>query len=100
MSLYQDGIVDPIAAAGGRELSFIPKHFHIVSLGSSNYYNTKSLRNWIWRNQSGRFCLGTKSKVENSSVLAEHVVAFEDSGEAIMFSFVLPTLQSNLFDEF
>ena len=98
MSLYQDGIVDPIAAASGRELSFIPKHFHTVSLGSG-YYDTRIIRNWIWRNQSGRFCLGIKSKVDNNSVVQENVVAFEDSGEAIMFSFILPTLHSNLFDD-
>lgn len=99
MSLYLEGTVDPIAALGGRELNFIPKHFHCVSLGPS-YYDTRSIRNWIWKNQLGRFCIATKIKVDNKQMNSESVVAFEDAGEAIMFSFILPTLQSNLFDDF
>ncbi len=99
MSLYLDGKVDPIAAAGGRELDFIPKHFHCISLGPS-YYDTRIIRNWIWKNQIGRFCISNRIKVDNKHMHSESVVAFEDAGEAIMFSFILPTLQSNLFDDF
>jgi len=99
MTLYLDGEVDALAAAGGRELDFLPKHFHCVSLGS-NYYDTRSVRNWIWRNQSGRFCITTRIKVTDKTMNSESVVAFEDSGEAIMFTFILPTLQSNIFDDF
>lgn len=99
MSLYLDGIVDPVAAAGGRELNFIPRHFHIVSLGSS-FYDFRSIRNWIWKNQNGRFVISTKSKFEDKRMISNNVVAFEDQGEAIMFSFILPTLNSNLFDDF
>lgn len=99
MALYLDGKVDPIAAAGGRELNFIPKHFHCVNLGQ-NYYDTRSLRNWIWKNQSGRFCITSRIKVNEKNMNSEGVVAFEDQGEAIMFSFILPTLQSNIFDDF
>ena len=39
MSLYFDGKVDPIAAAGGRELKFVPRHFHTISL-SDVYFDT------------------------------------------------------------
>lgn len=99
MSLYLDGKVDPLAAAGGRELNFIPKHFHCVSLGSS-FYDTRGVRNWIWQNQSGRFCISSKIKVNDRHMSSDSVVAFEDAGEAIMFTFILPTLQSNIFDEF
>jgi hypothetical protein len=99
MSLYRDGKVNPIAAAGGRELNFIPKHFHIVSLGQS-YYDIRAIRNWIWKNQSERFCITSRIKVNDKNMFSKSVVAFEDAGEAIMFSFILPTLQSNLFDDF
>ena len=99
MSLYLEGKVDPIAAMEGRELNFIPKHFHCVSLGQ-NYFDTKPVRKWIWQNQSGRFCITTRIKVENKNMASENVVAFEDAGEAIMFTFILPTLQSNIFDDF
>ena len=100
MSLYMDTKVDPVAALGKRELDFLPKHFHCVSL-SSNFYDFKHIRNWIWKNQSGRFYLGSKIKVDNNHMNSENVVAFEDAGEAIMFSFVMPTLKSeSIFDDF
>lgn len=99
MSLYLDGVVDPIAAAGGRELDFIPKHFHCVKL-TNGYYDTRVIRNWIWKNQSGRFAIGSKLNLDHKNMISENTVGFEDSGEAVMFSFILPTLQSNIFDDF
>jgi hypothetical protein len=97
MSLYFDGKVDPIAAAGGRELKFVPRHFHTISL-SDVYFDTNSIRAWVWKNQSGRFALGYKTKVKDKRVVSEQIVAFEDSSEAIMFSFILPTLKNDLLD--
>jgi hypothetical protein len=97
MALYLDGKVDALAAAGGRELNFIPKHFHCVVLASS--YSAE-IRNWIWRNQSGRFCITTRTRMIDKHISADWVAAFEDPGEAIMFTFILPTLQSNIFDDF
>lgn len=101
MALYLDGTVDPIAALGKRELSFLPKHFHCVSL-SNTFYDLKPVRNWIWKNQSGRFYLGPKAKWDSSRLTSENIAGFEDSGEAIMFSFILPTLKPNsdIFDIF
>lgn len=98
MSLYMDGKVDPIAAAGGRELDFIPKHFHCVPI-SYSFYHTRELRNWVWKNQVGRFALVPRSKLEEKYITTEYVIAFEDPGEAIMFSFVQPTLH-NADDDF
>jgi len=99
MTLYLDNKVDAIAAAGGRELNFIPKHFHCVNLGTT-YYDTRTVRNWIWQNQSGRYCITSRIKVQDKNMASETVVGFEDAGEAIMFTFILPTLQSNIFDDF
>ena len=99
MSLYLDGVVDPVAALGKRELDFIPKHFRCVSLGPS-YFDTRTVRNWIWQNQSGRFCINTRIKMSDGNMNSESVVGFEDEGEAIMFTFVLPNLSSGLFDDF
>jgi hypothetical protein len=96
MSLYLDNKVDPIAAAGGRELDFIPKHFHCVVL-SNGYYDQRSIRNWIWKNQSGRFAIASKISEDMRNDL---YAAFEDSGEAIMFTLILPTLKSDFFDDF
>lgn len=93
MSLYLNGTVDPIAAASGRELNYIPKHFRCVTI-LPNIYDFKPIRNWIWKNQSGRFCISTRIKFQNNSMVSENVVAFEDEGEAIMFSFIQPTLKS------
>ena len=94
MNLYLDGVVDPIAAMGGRELNFIPKHFHCVPILDYTY-DFKPIRNWIWKNQSGRFCISSRIKMVNNQSINENVVAFEDDGEAVMFSFIQPTLKSD-----
>lgn len=99
MSLYLDNKVDPVAAAGGRELNFMPKHFTQINLGQT-YYDTRTIRSWIWKNQSGRFCIGQRIKVTDNHMNSESVVGFEDPSEAVMFTFILPTLQNNLFDDF
>lgn len=98
MALYLDNKVDPVAAQGKRQLDFLPKHFHCVAL-SNNFYDTKPIRNWIWKNQSGRFFIGSRTKVDDKHMLTESVVAFEDPGEAVMFTFILPTLNSTIFDD-
>ena len=100
MSLYLDGKVDPVAAQGKRQLGFIPKHFHVVRLADDYFYDKKPVTNWIWRNQSGRFAVVTRTKIVDNRLAAETVVAFEDSSEAIMFSFVAPTLKNGDFDDF
>ncbi len=99
MSLYLDNKVDLIAAAGGRELNFIPKHFTVINLGQV-YCDSRSVRSWIWKNQSGRFCLSQRIKVTDNHMNTESVVGFEDSSEAVMFTFILPTLQTSLFEDF
>lgn len=99
MSLYLDGVVDPIAAAGGRELDFIPKHFRCVVV-MPTIYDLKPIRNWIWKNQSGRFCITSRIRYQNNNMVSENVVAFEDEGEAIMFSFIQPNLRSDSTDLF
>lgn len=99
MSLYLDGKVDPIAAMGGRELKFVPNHFHTISLNDI-YFDIHRIRAWIWKNQSGRFAIGYKTKVKDKRVISEQIIAFEDSSEAIIFSFILPTLKSDLDELF
>lgn len=100
MSLYLNNEVDPIAAQGKRQLDFIPKHFHAIGLGEDYYLGHAAIRNWIWLNQSGRFALAPRSKIVDNRIVAETVAAFEDSSEAIMFSFILPTLRNNDLDVF
>lgn len=101
MSLYLDGVVDPIAAQGARQLDFIPRHFRSVSFGTNLWIDTNRIRNWIWVNYSGRFYVGPRPKVdENNRAVSEIVAAFEDSSEAIMFSFVAPTLKNSDSDIF
>ena len=102
MSLYLNGTVDPIAAAGGRELTFVPKHFHCISLSDMQnaYFDNRIIRKWIWQNQSGRFAISTRVKMRANSFINEPIVAFEDASEAIMFSFILPTLSNDLSELF
>lgn len=100
MSLYQNNVVDPVAAQGKRQLDFLPKHFHVITLGNDYYMDLNTIRNWIWLNQSGRFALLARSKMSDGRITSESVAAFEDSSEAIMFSFILPTLKNSDFDVF
>lgn len=100
MSLYLDGIVDPVAAQGKRQLNFVPKHFHVVALSDNYFFDKKVVTNWIWRNQSGRFAVANRVKIEDKRLVSETIAAFEDSSEAIMFSFIVPTLKNNGFDDF
>lgn len=101
MSLYIDEIVDPIAAMDGRELDFIPRHFHSVVI-LPVIYNMQPIRNWIWKNLHGRFCLTSRIRVVNNQMISDNVACFEDSGEAIMFSFMMPNFksESDVFDLF
>lgn len=95
MSLYLDGTVDPIAALGARQVPNLPWHFHVITLGNGYYMDVNTVRNWIWTNQSGRFYIGTRNKMIDERLTTEYIAAFEDSSEAIMFSFILPTLKNS-----
>ena len=92
MALYLDGIVDPVAALGKRQIYKIPWHFHIVPIEQDHFNLDSEVRTWIWRNFSGRFYLGTRSRVNEGRLIHGYVAAFEDSNEAVMFTFVAPTL--------
>ena len=91
MSLYRDGIVDPIAAAGGRQLDYLPPHFSCIKL-PDYFWDTSVIRNWIWTNLSGRFMVGYRHSIQNS-VDANLVAAFEDPSEATLFALMLPAIQ-------
>lgn len=100
MSLYLDLTVDPVAALDKRQLNFLPKHFHAVLLDVDFYLNTNAIKNWIWCHQSGRFYLGNRNKIIDNKIAYELIAAFEDSSEAIMFSFMLPALKNSNDDTF
>jgi hypothetical protein len=102
MSLYLDGTIDPIAALNERQMKFLPKHFHVINLGGDYYVNVNPIRNWIATNQTGRFYIGSRSKIVpgESRIISDTVAAFEDSSEAIMFSFIAPTFKNDTLDIF
>lgn len=97
MALYLDGIVDPVAALGGRQLNKIPWHFHLVPLNVETFNTYEVGRTWIWRNFSGRFYIGSRARVVNDRLSTDLVAAFEDSNEAVMFTFVAPTLYEDQY---
>lgn len=73
MSLYIDNIINPLAVIKeGRELSSCPRHFVKVKCN-----RTKSARNWVWKNLTGRF------------TTQADFVAFEDPAEASMFALIV-----------
>ena len=73
MSLYIDNNIDTVAASGGRQLDFPPRHF--VKTEPGPVYRRKAL-SWIWKNLHGRFCV------------LGRFYSFEDPGEATMFLLV------------
>lgn len=48
-----DGVADPIALSGNRELESMPWHFTVVTL--NNKTDVRKAREWVWKNLTGRF---------------------------------------------
>ena len=72
MTLAIDNTVDPLAVIKeGRELSTCPVHFVVVKCDM-----TRTARNWVWKNLTGRF------------TVQPNFVAFEDPAEATMFGLI------------
>ena len=92
MSLYLDGEIDPVAALGKRELKRIPPHFSKVVVDEV-WVDANRLRNWVWTNLHGRFAIGTTYKpMEENRMSYKITAAFEDQGEAVMFTLMLPNI--------
>lgn len=77
MSLYLDNNIDPVAAAGGRELPYVPRHFTRVRVEPSTRH--QQAKSWIWKNLTGRFSMKQRG-----------YYAFEKSSEATMFMLIMP----------
>lgn len=75
MSLYLNNTIDPIAAVGGRELSYVPRHFTRIRINPNSKH--QQAKNWIWKNLTGRF-----------SIRQRGYYAFESPAEATMFSLI------------
>ena len=74
MTLSIDNTIDPLAVINnGRQLASCPWHFVKIE---SRQYNVTQSRDWIWKNLTGRFFVGTE------------YLAFEDPAEASMFVLV------------
>lgn len=90
MALYIDNQLDLCAAAGGRELTKMPAHFFVINLQEKDNtdflsmvfktYDSSEVKNWIWCNLVGRFCI------------EQNLVGFEDPAEASMFILIKDTL--------
>jgi len=75
MSLYTNNIIDPVAAAGGRELKYVPRHFTRIRINKNSKHQLAKA--WIWKNLTGRF-----------SIKQRGYYAFENPAEATMFSLI------------
>lgn len=75
MNLYINNTVNAVAAAGGRELDYVPKHFTKISVNKGSKH--QQARAWIWKNLTGRF-----------SIRQRGYYAFENPAEATMFSLI------------
>lgn len=92
-----DGIADPIALSGNRELEIIPWHFTVVTL--RNRTDPRRAREWIWKNLTGRFSSNvphyTFYRRNINGDLSSTQIGFEDPLEASAFILTEPLLEIN-----
>jgi hypothetical protein len=84
--LLSSADIDPLAAVGERQLKFIPLHFTVVPLPTGFYAShTQVVRNWIWRNTSGRFAIEGRDSI---------TVGFEDASAASVLVLSLDNIRA------
>lgn len=99
--MLRDGEANPLNVHGLRELKHCPPHF--IKVKFNIVCAPKQISDWIWENLEGRFWFGDwyDTSENTKSIVMHSCVAFENPGEASMFSLCLDTIQqtnySNLF---
>jgi hypothetical protein len=84
------GSVNPLNVLGLRKLNWIPKHFTIISVKSTEVDNMSS---WIYNNLNGRYAIARSLKIDdNNKMIETQNLGFEDPAELTMFSLACPYL--------
>jgi hypothetical protein len=74
-----------------RKLDFLPPHLTAISISAPSY-NSRQIVEWITENLKGRYYFGPTLVLDNGSLRAQEVVAFEDPKEYTMFLLACPHL--------
>ena len=95
--MLRDGEANPLTVHGLRELDRCPPHFIQVKFDLTVGY--KQIADWIWENFEGRFWLGDwYYATESGSTALNACAAFEQPGEASMFSLCLDQIQQSYYN--
>jgi hypothetical protein len=90
--------INPLAVFGMRRMDHCPPHF--VVLNFDIRVHEKKITDWIWENLDGRFYLGDRYQlIETSgSVSMQKSIGFEIPGEASYFSLILDTINTDNYN--
>lgn len=92
--MLRNGEANPLTVHGLREMTHCPPHFIQVLFDLRT--SDKVIKDWIWENLEGRFWVGNwYDNSQSGSVTMTTCAAFENPGEASMFSLVLDQIQTN-----
>jgi hypothetical protein len=91
MGLYK-GTVNPLNVLGVRRLNRMPPNFTKIHL--KNFFDTKSLENWIYLNLNSRFCIKKSTSIDNNKLITVIEVGIEDAKELSMLTLACPILSN------
>ena len=87
------GKVNPFNVLGVRKLSYIPKHFTIMTIPKK--HSVDDLDFWIYQNLDSRYAIVENLKVDNNNRITEvHEIGVEDAKELTMLSLTCPYLNN------
>jgi hypothetical protein len=94
---------NPLNVLEMRELNFCPSNWTTIRLSTTNWLVSSVLddiRNWIYNNLSGRFCIITDVEIVDGKMEIVNKIGFEEASESTMFSLgcsVLHDAQTSLY---
>ena len=80
---------NPLNVLEVRELNYLPKTFQTITIKSEGW-RTESiideLRNWIYNNLEGRYCIVSNLKTIDNKMEVVYQIGFEEPAETTLFS--------------
>ena len=85
------GKVNALNVLGARKLSYIPKHFAIMTIPKKDYI--EDLDFWLYQNLDSRYAITQSLRVDaNNRIIEVHEIGVEDAKELTMLSLSCPYL--------
>ena len=93
MSLVR-GSVNALNVLGVRRLSYMPKHFAIMTLSGS--VTLERIDSWVYQNLDSRYTIIKSLKLDSNNKMIEiHELGVEDAKELTILSLSCPYLDKN-----